>query len=74
MIKGRSLSESVVRQQIEGGFYARNIHDAIRKFGVNFIAVSPIYESCIKLLNADLQQHNMNMVEPNCIYVQAPPY
>lgn len=72
MIKGRSLSESVVLQQIEGGFYARNIHDAIRKFGVNFIAVSPIYESCIKLLatNSDVQPHNI--VEPNCIYVQAP--
>lgn len=71
MITGRALSESCVRMQIEQGCYATSIRDAIRQFGVNFIAVSPVYESCLKLIcSSDNQQRTA--IKPNCVYVRSP--
>lgn len=75
MFTGRSLSEATVRKQIENGFYARNIHEAIRLFGVNFIPVSPIYDSCVVLLSSiasTCPDDRINAIEPNCVYVKAP--
>lgn len=73
MITGRALSESCVRMQIEQGCYATSIRDAIRQFGVNFIAVSPVYESCLKLIacSSDNQQQR-TAIKPNCVYVRSP--
>ncbi len=70
MITGRALSETTVKKQIENGCYATSIRDAIRQFGVNFVAVSPVYESCLKLLacNSDDQ---CTAIKPNCVYVQS---
>lgn len=73
MITGRALSETTVKKQIENGCYATSIRDAIRQFGVNFVAVSPVYESCLKLLacSSDDQQQ-CTAIKPNCVYVRSP--
>lgn len=73
MITGRALSEMIVREQIQNGLFARNKHDAIRKFGVQFVAVSPIYASCIKLLaTCSPEIPEEDAVEKNCVYVKSP--
>lgn len=72
MITGRALSECCVRAQIEQGCYATSIRDAIRQFGVNFVAVSPVYESCLKLLCNSDDQQQCTAIKPNCVYVRSP--
>ena len=72
MITGRALSESSVRTAIEQGCYATSIRDAIRQFGVNFVAVSPVYESCIKLLACSSDNQQRTAIKPNCVYVRSP--
>lgn len=72
MITGRALSESTVKMQIENGCYATSIRDAIRQFGVNFVAVSPVYESCLKLLAYGSDDQQCTAIKPNCVYVRSP--
>lgn len=68
MITGRALSESMVIKLIENGNYATSFKDAYRQFGVDFVAVSPVYKSCLTLLACVSDEP----IKSNCVYVRSP--
>ena len=69
-VSGRCISEAVALSMIKKGEFATNLRQAISKFGLEYVMISPVYSSCQNLIEQleDSDEHQ----EPNCCYVHMP--
>lgn len=70
MVTGRVLSSSMLHQLIAEKQFARNFPSAVRLFGTNFIAVRPVPESCMQIMEQLTDPDET--IEPNTCYVPEP--
>ena len=65
MVTGRSISEMLAAILIRKGQYALSEKDAVGKFGLNYVAISPVYPGCLQLLEILGEGKSVN-----CLYVK----
>ena len=69
-VSGRCIPESVALSLIKEGEFATSFGQAICKFGLDFVKISPVYSSCQKLI--EQLDDSDGRKEPNCCYVRKP--
>ena len=68
VISGRCIPENIALALIKKGEFATSRGQAVSKFGLEYILISPLYPRCQKLLEQICSPDELN----NCCYVHKP--